>query len=318
MTQWMISLFLLTFGSIALAQPSEGRAIVLVPGTLNSGIPDALDSTPATSPSGPYFSKAIVDTLKERTPHVLVIKNLRMVGDLKWNGEQVLTETRAWYEKEFPEGDVPITFIAHSAGAFYTLWANHLNEQRRTEKKPLPFQSIIMLSAPLKGAEVADLLFFNQTWNQRLERALAELGPCFDFRGLLQLTTARVNEFFAELKIRQDLKLYAVAFQQEMPTLLDDPFNSQFLSPPLAVTDWFIGEKSDGLVSVTSAEAQGLILSDSKQQPVSITLVRHLPYQLDHLEQVLDVSFFAATGFKNLEAIRETQKSLYNGLYNLP
>jgi hypothetical protein len=315
-----LSLLVLFFSGSILAQTNSvsERAIVLVPGTLNSATPDSIDSIPQSPESLPYFSHTIVETLRARTPHVYVVKHLRIVGDLKWNGEQVLRETRAWYENEFPQGNVPITFIAHSAGAFYSLWASHLNNLEPSSQKPLPIRDIIMLSAPLEGAELADFLFFNPTLNQQIERALSRLGPQFDFRGILQLTTARVEQFLSELTLPRDIKLYSVAFEQTAPSWGDHPLDSSFLSPLLATTDWLIERASDGIVSVKSAEAASLTLKDKVQNPIVIQPVHEVPRHLDHLEQVLDISLFAPLGFLKLETIRKEQIELYNALYDLP
>jgi len=315
---FILSMTLITLQREGRAQtPLDRRALVLVPGTLNSLVPGGQIQLPGGPSENPYFSKAIFETLREFSLSVEVIKNLRWFGELHHNGEEVYQEMKQWYKREFPHGQVPITLIAHSAGGLYALWAIHLNELHRGQSDYLPIQKLVMISTPLHGVELANLVFSGGKIGRFIEEVLEKWGPYLDFRGLLQMTTSRVNDFLKGLQIPKQLKIYSLAGSQKPPPFPGNPLSSPFLAPPFVMTDMLIQRLSDGVVSVDSTRPRDLFLRDFEGEEVSIQFIESLHPILDHAEQILDVQYLRLMGIQNLDYVRTQQKELYRNLLKL-
>src|SRR4051812_28088094 len=104
-------------------EPLKG-VVVMIPGTFNSLAPGYLrrSSVGGLWEANPYFSIDAVSSVESRGYKAYVVRDLVPFGQFEANGARALREIEAWYDAKFPNHDVPITLLGHSAGGFYGLY----------------------------------------------------------------------------------------------------------------------------------------------------------------------------------------------------
>lgn len=278
----------------AAARAGEGVAF-LVPGTLNSVVPGTGRS--------PYFSAAIVETVAGAGYEPVVVKGLDPIGTLERNGAVVLRTLREEYLRRHPRKDAPITLLCHSAGGLYALYAAAL-------ARDLPIRRIIMISAPLKGARLADAVLGARADDGALRRELESYPLTINLDGLKQLGSKGVAAFLAALRLDPGIRLYAAGGSQGPPPGPLRAMDVDYLSPVFTLTNKIIGRESDGIVERDSAYGRPLVLG-TDEAPIPVQNLEGLHAGLDHAEQIVDWRLLEVLGFYNAYRIEDRQRALY-------
>ena len=280
----------LTLALTVQSQAGYKGAVALVPGTFNSFT------------LGHYFSKTIVSTLEKEGFAVKVVGGLSGIGEFQVNGDITLKSVRKWYQEKFPKSDVPLTFIGHSAGGFYALYAATLGHD-------LPIKNIILMSTPLEGSKLA-------------ERVVPDFityfdGKIFDLRGLEQIKPANVRKFLQDVRVPDKVNVYASGSSQNIPGFFDNRLNSKYLSIPLSITAAIIGEESDGIVERSSVYSRTSDILTESGEELNIQSLEYMHGNLDHVEQVLNANVFLLTLTTNIRFIEQEQKRMFTEFAHL-
>lgn len=270
--------------SVLFTTPVIARNIVvLVPGFFNSFAPE-------------YFSGAIIKSIEKKGFKVYVAEGLNPIGTIEENGER-LSKVFAKIETLEKKIDNNTTFniIAHSAGGFYTLYV--ANQQK------FDIRNILTVSTPYKGIE------FIQIWldNSAIFSLLTKLAY---LDGVVQLTESGVTKFLSSVRVSPKTKIVAFGGYQDKSF---DIWNAQYLSAPLRVTSYYITDKSDGIVSYSSALAVGPILTTENTKATQLQDPNFF-LALEHWEQVLESNSFIFLGIRNTDYIRQEQARFYSAL----
>jgi hypothetical protein len=295
--------FLYTYSAISFAECTSERAVIFVPGTLNSAVPGGPSSNPYDRL---YFSKAMFDTAEKYSCHIYVVKGLTWFGDFKSNGQIVYNEINEWLIRQPHLKAIPLDIIAHSAGGFYALEAASLNA---INGSPLKFGRLNFLSTPMQGLELANVLTSNRMIRRQMEaifnRQYKTLG--MDLRGLWQLRSEQVNEFLTSHQIANDLEIHTYAGIQAIPEKIENSFDSPFLPPVFQAFEFIIDRISDGIVSFESAMGKAEIKGLNDNSAVHINVHPEALIPLDHVEQVLDYSYLKMAGFQKTDHVEREQ-----------
>jgi hypothetical protein len=268
------------------AQAYRG-AVALIPGTFNSVT------------LGHYFSQTIIETLESQDFAVKVVSGLSGTGEFEPNGMIALNAVREWYQKEFPNADVPLTLIGHSAGGFCALYA-------ATIGRDLPVKNIVLMSTPLEGSKLAERIFPD---------VLKYVdGGILDLRGLEQIKPQNVQKFLQNIRIPSNINVYAVGSSQNLPGFFDNRLNSKYLSVALSITGKIISEESDGIIERSSAYGYNTMVLAESGDVLNIQRLEHLHGNLEHPEQVLDSKVFLMGATMNIRFIDEEQKRMFKGI----
>ncbi len=210
-----------------------------------------------------------------------------------------LNEVREWYQREFPNNEVPLTLIGHSAGGLYALYATTIGAN-------LPVKNIFLLSTPLEGSKLAD-------------RIVPEVfkyidGRILDLRGLEQIKPENVNKFLQDIRIPSKVNVYAVGSSQDTPGLFGNRLDSKYLSIALSITGKIIGEECDGIIERASAYAYNTMILTDRGDILNIQRLEHLHGKLEHPEQVLDSEVFWLGATMNTRFIDQEQKRMFTNI----
>lgn len=262
-------------------------AVALIPGTFNSVT------------LGHYFSQSIVDALKEQDFAVKVVTGLSGTGEFEPNGVVALNAVREWYQKEFPNAEVPLTLIGHSAGGLCALYATTIG-------RDLPVKNIVLMSTPLEGSQLAEKI---------IPDAFRYVdGRILDLRGLSQIKPENVQKFLQNIRIPSNVNVFAVGSSQDAPGLFDNRLNSKYLSIALSITNKIIGEESDGIIERASAYGYHTMILTEGGDVLNIQRLEYLHGKLEHPEQVLDSKVFLMGATMNIRFIDEEQKRMFKGI----
>ncbi|MEK6628756.1 MAG: hypothetical protein AABY53_09030 [Bdellovibrionota bacterium] len=281
-------IFSLIFSVLFTTQAIAREIVVLVPGFFNSFAPE-------------YFSRDIIKSIEKKGFKVYVAEGLNPIGTIEENGER-LSQVFAKIEvlekninKNTPALKTTFNVIAHSAGGFYTLFV--ANQQKYDIK------NILTISTPYKGIE------FIQSWldDSLIFSLLTDLAQ---LDGVVQLTQSGVAKFLSSVRVSPKTKIVAFAGYQEESF---DVWDARNLSAPLRVTSYYISDKSDGIVSYTSALAVGSILTTENLKATQLQDPNYF-LALEHWEQVLESDSFIFLGIRNTDYIREEQLRFYSAL----
>lgn len=263
--------------------PVQGKAktIVLVPGYFGSALPSDFTSGWKT----PYFSQDIIRLYERAGYRVFVVNNLNSVGSIEENGKHVvdfLTAVKAQLE---PGESLQV--IAHSAGALYTLYA--------TDHVEIPIHKMLTLSTPFEGLEFIDHLTEDLP-------ALPELEKVFHLASLNQLRPQYVADFLKSLKAAPGYPI--ISYTGGAPRRLQF-WDAANLSPEFYLTEEFMNEASDGIVTARSATSRAGLMGESPGDEY---------IHLDHWKQVMDADFFILMGMTDTGFIRKEQIRFYSQL----
>jgi pimeloyl-ACP methyl ester carboxylesterase len=271
----------------------------LVPGTLNSIVPG--------TPYSPYFSAAILETVKASGSEAFVIKGLDPIGGLEKNGEATLKDLREIYLSRHPRKDAPITLLCHSAGGLYALYA-------AAHAGDLPIRRIVMISTPLGGARLAEYFLGGGSAAAPSARELSAFPLTINLDGLRQLAPKGVADFLSNIRLDPSIRLYAAAGSQRPPESPLRAMDVQYLSPVYVLTNRIIGAESDGIVERTSSYGGGAAIRGTDGSPMPIRSLERLHADLDHAEQLLDWRLLEALGFYNAFLIERRQREFYSAI----
>jgi pimeloyl-ACP methyl ester carboxylesterase len=240
-----------------------------------------------------YFSKDIVDAFERNGVEAVVVDTLSPVGTLETNGDRLIAfldklETNPAFANR------PLHLVGHSAGGLYSFYA--------IAKRPnIGVKSLTTLSTPFAGAELTETLAKGVPG---LEAAV----NLMDLRSLPQLKPRNVARFIAQFDLPKNFVIKVFAGHQ---TFGLDVTNAKNLSWPMATMSTLIGKPSDGIVSVDSAYATGILTRTQGALPIQKG--KNL-IPLEHWEQVLDARVFGLLGVRNPSFIRDQQTNFYGAL----
>jgi pimeloyl-ACP methyl ester carboxylesterase len=231
------------------------------------------------------------------------VKRLSLMGQFEANGERVLKELTAWYTRWFPQGNVPIALVGHSAGGFYSMYA-------ATKARNLPIRKLVMISTPLLGAELADAAFHAPVVGKVLTEICDHSGGILDLRGLTGLTSDQVEGFLKRVALPDSLELFTLGGSQPRPSGPLDATRAEVLSPAFAMASLLIPTESDGIISLRSSMGVGAQLVTQSGQTAQLNRPA-LRLNLDHAEQALDYRVFGLLGTRDAGYIRQEQQRAY-------
>ncbi len=265
---------------------------VLVPGFFNSLAVGYVKVNPGVSIS-PYFSHDIVRAFEANGVEAVVVNTLSPVGTLEDNGERLIKFLDVLEANPRYTGR-PLHLVGHSAGGLYSFYA--------IAKRPnIGVKSLTTLSTPFAGAELA------ATLAKRVPGLEAAVN-LMDLRSLPQLKPDNVARFIAQFDLPKNFVIKVFAGHQ---TFGIDVTNAKNLSWPMATMSTLIGKPSDGIVSVDSAYATGILTRTQGALPIQKG--KNL-IPLEHWEQVLDARVFGLLGIRNPSFIRDQQTAFYGSL----
>lgn len=277
---------------------------VLIPGTFHVGLGSAESILGARL--NPFFSAWIIKSLASQGLAVEVVRSIVPLAGLEQNGELALQEIRAWYERNYPAGDVPITLVGHGAGGFFALYA-------AAHAGDLPIRRVVTLATPMNGLQLADEAF-NSGWvGRKLKEICDHADGWIDLQGLPALTSPEVSRFLERIRLPVGTEVIHIAGSQPRPNLFHLT-DAAFLSPVLALTSEFIKGASDGLVSVRSAYGGKTPILNTQGGQVSEIVRKDLFMPLDHAKQVLDYRIFATLDESDTDLIAFLQIQVYTAI----
>lgn len=290
----LIVLFLSAFVSAAEARDLRPIA-VLVPGFFNSLSTGYIRVTPdkLKLEIRPYFALNIVQAIEAQGVDAVVVNTLSPVGTLEDNGERLITYLDKLKSIAAYRGR-PIHLIGHSAGGLYGFYAI-------AHRPDIGIKSLTTLSTPFHGVEFINKLADNIP-------GLANAVRFINLDSLPQLQPENVARFMAGFDLPKNFVVKVFAGEQHVKLL---PTDARGLSWPMATISLLIGKRSDGIVSVDSAYATGILLKTQGPMPVQ-KASSTIP--LEHWEQALDYRVFALLGILNATYIRDQQNAFYGAL----
>lgn len=277
------------------ATAADARPIaVLVPGFFNSLSLGYVRIHPDMAVEiRPYFSLDIIHAFEQNGVEPVVVDTLSPIGSLEDNGARLIAFLDRLRAQPQYRGR-PIHLVGHSAGGLYSFYA--------IAKRPnIGVRSLTTLGTPFAGVEFVDKLASSVPGLQ----AAVEF---MDLRSLPQLRPGNVSRFISEFDLPKNFVIRVFAGHQ---TFGVNVFDARNLSWPMATVSTLIGKPSDGIVSVDSAYATGILTHT--QGPLPILRGRQL-IPLEHWEQVLDYRVFAVLGILNATYIRDAQLAFYGSL----
>ena len=239
----------LLFSKVTSAFCSPNQAVVLVPGF-------SMASDKYSRKLVQYFTKQ--EMLNEYPCQIkiidhLAIKNsLNSLNSLKEKGESLFWQMKKWREQIPGVSTKSIEIVAQGISGLYALQALALNAK---EGFPLIIKKISLLSTPLNGLELADLLEKNPKVRDQMLVLFKQNYPGIDLDSLLNLQTSNVKDFLKTLKIPEDIEINLYAGVQSSPQFNQETLAqiNHFLPPILQAFDFLIEVENDGLVSRSSA-----------------------------------------------------------------
>ena len=273
MKPWIGLFFVCLISTAASAKP----LVVLVPGFFNSLAPG--------NENGPYFSRAVVETLRERS-QVFVVNNLAPFGGVAENSKSLVAFLRE-IERQYPNES--IILITHSAGGIYALQA--LNSSPNLHVK-----TVVTLAAPYEGIDFIENLGANVPGLESLVQFL-QLDALKEFR------LAPTAILMKSLRIPSSIRWIALAGKQS-PCFLLSCAQSRKLSWVLSIAQSLMKNKSDGIVTVPSALAKNLSFPIERWNDFEIPL--------EHWEMVEEASLFHLIGVLDTGHIEKVQSEVFS------
>ncbi len=260
----------------------------MVPGFFNSAIPGDLNKIGTRI----YWSEDIRSVFRAAGYKVFVVDNFNPIGSIEYNGNRLLEYIKCNQDQFDEDGSFDI--VAHSAGGLYTLYAN--------EKEALPIHKMVTVNTPFDGVEFVDTMTNYFPDIVTIERKLNLLS-------INQLRPGNVRNVLSKIRAPRSFSIRAYAgFQSRGKNYYD----ASFLSPVFYVTQAFMKQGSDGIVTYDSALGRTKRLSiESSVEGTTEDYIR-----LDHWKQTAGADLFKLLGMTNTEYIRKEQKRFYSKVVN--
>lgn len=278
----ILRLFIIGFAAFCISSTSFSKTLLLVPGFFNSAIPGDLNKIGTRI----YWSEDIRSVFRDAGYKVFVVDNLSPVGSIEANGSRLLEYIKN-YQGQF-DGDGSFDIVAHSAGGLYTLYANN--------KEPLPINRLVTINTPFDGVEFIETIsdYFPQ---------IVTIEKRLNLMSINQLRPANVRRLLSKLKAVPHFPIRAyTGFQPRGRNY----YNAAFLSPVFYVTQSFMNQGSDGIVTYNSA------LGRSKSLDIEVDGTTEDYIHLDHWKQTAGSDLFKLLGMTNTDYIRKEQKRFYH------
>lgn len=265
---------------------AQDKFIVLVPGFFN--FPGDSSQTLGLH----YFSKAILETVREQGYTPIMIENLDPVGSVAENGARLRVDLQQ-LTTQHPHAS--FAAIGHSAGGLYLAWA--LDAQPN-----LPLDQVVTIATPYHGVDMIELLKVIPGWRT--------LTAALNLKSLQEFENERMNGIFTRLRLPPHTRWIALAAAQ--PTCLlwscADAANQSWL---LSLAWTFNHNAGDGVVSVQSALGQNFtwIATDGQRKPLENWADFVIP--LEHWEIALESRMFPLLGVQNPRWIEQQQRQVF-------
>jgi len=266
--------------AVAAAKP----LVVLVPGFFNSLALGYSRDNSSHRQVKPYFSQNIVETIEARGYLVSIVDNLEPLGSIETNGRH-LADFLTRLQAQDPQQKMIL--IAHSAGGLYALSAFHLQPQ-------LPIETVVTLSTPYEGVAFLDRM--------SILPGIDSFQRFVNLQSLIQLREQNVRTFIENTPFPKNVRWVAMgAFEASCHIV--DCYLPNRLSWVMSLTQMWIGQPSDGLVTVKSALAENLNLPIERWSDVVVPL--------EHWEAVQDHRLFSLLGVSHTVWVRDQQTLLF-------
>lgn len=271
--------FALSMGLLSF--PLFGKTVLLVPGFFNSAIPANINGVGTRV----YWSEDIRSVFRAAGYKVFVVDNLNPVGTIEVNGKR-LSEFINCHKDQLEIDDGQFDVVAHSAGGLYTLYAN--------DKESLPIHRMVTVNTPFDGVEFVDSMTNYFPDIVTIEKKLNLLS-------INQLRPMNVRRILSQLKMLPQFPIRAYAGFQPRGK---DYYDAFFLSPVFYITQAFMKNGSDGIVTYNSALGRTKYL---KIEGITDDYIH-----LDHWKQAPGADIFKVLGMTNTDYIRREQKRFYS------
>lgn len=288
-----LSSMALASGAPALATSFVRPLIVLVPGFFNSAIPSE-NTRQAVLFDHPYFSKAITETVAKRGLEPVVVDNLLPVGSVSVNGERLLRFLDDLNQRN-PGREMVI--ISHSAGGLYTLYA-------LTHRPSLPIHTVVSVATPYNGVEFVGRL-------SKDVPGLDALVGALDLDSLREFEPSRMPAVLAGLTVPPGVRWVAIAGYQPTCHVVDCT-NPMKLSWLLSIAQTLMSEKSDGVITVSSALGRGMTLQSQDGGCLDLERWEDFVIPLEHWEIVQESFLFHGLGVINTQKIQNLQVETFS------
>ena len=297
-------LFVVVFLVAGAAWGKPKALVVLVPG-FGSGLLHEIPEhdLPPESVSS-YFGETLASTMIEGGYEVFAVTDLGSAADFSINGDKAIDQIETYvakYQDQIP----PIYILGHSMGGLLALY---ITDQIGTQ---LPIKKIVMLSTPLKGSQVANKIANGIISLKVAEKAAEALSGIVDLRGIVQMTTPKVEAFLADLRLPMGIDIRAFSGYQPKNRFVLPSWEAPVQSPLYYLLAKIVGEDSDGVVGLSSSLPKSLAIASTGKNRLVVKSEK-LIAELDHEEQHMDSraieNLFLTDG---IEYIDKKQREFY-------
>ncbi len=286
-----VCLLLLFFGHTVFATPQKDTStehkvkglVVMLPGLFNRFLPDSpmahnpkYNSTQVSK----AFSQLIVDNLMTANLDVYAFEPFNWRVSVEDISSYVANELLSYYNKNYPNHDVPVYFVGHSAGGFVAL---RVTQMLAAE---VPVRRIITLGTPYNGSPMANYLSVGTSLLPLLDDLT---GDNFDLTGISYVTTRYAHEFLSHITLPKDVTVVAYAGYQPKNAYLFPSDDPRYLSAIFVPFQLYMPEYSDGVVDVASALGYpNTMIRNSEGFMMQVRAEREQIIPLDHAELIVD------------------------------
>ncbi|MEY4615883.1 MAG: hypothetical protein RJB66_843 [Pseudomonadota bacterium] len=277
-------------------------------------VPSGLQKSELTDAKSVFFplSPAIRSTFSRVACHWMIANAVDSKTTLKENGRLALEQILKWHSADSDRRELPIEVIAHGIGGLFALEAISLNQQ---QDKKLSFEKAHLISTPLRGLELANILKSNLIVRDQLTLLFETNYPSFKLGRTFDYTSEKIEEFLSSLNLPSSLELNTYSGTQAESKAGNASENEYtHLSSLLSGFSFLIENTNDGLISRRSA------LSTFEQSPAveknSIKIVSHpdMHLNLDHFEQVTDPRHLKGISRASANKIELRQREFFESL----
>jgi pimeloyl-ACP methyl ester carboxylesterase len=281
-----------TFESRALAHHSSQPVVVLVPGFFNTAVPGDIKPSDGYIP---YFSQAIIETIRARAT-VVVVDSLLPVGTVETNGVLLERFLAATIDR-FPGRKLIV--IAHSAGGLYLMRA-------LTNRPELPIKTVVTIATPYTGIEFIDRLTNSVP-------GLDSLAHYLNLDSLREFRESNMGNVLKRFSVPDHIRWVTISGHQPA-CFLWTCGDSRYLSWLLSITQHLMRHSSDGIVTVPSALGSEVKIRAQSGQTFKLEPWADFNFALEHWEMVEDYRYFHALGVLDVGNIRDRQTRFFDAI----
>ena len=263
-----------------LAGAAPKALVVLIPGFGSSILHEIPPHDLPPESVSPYFSATVAGTMIEAGYDVLALKGMGSAADFAVNGGRAISQINE-YMLRYQGNPPPVYLLGHSMGGLLSLYVtNEIGFE-------VPIKKIILLSTPLRGSKVANKIANGIIPLRVAEKAAEALSGIVDLRGIVQMTTPKVDAFIAQLRLPAGIDIRAFSGVQPRNKLILPSWDAPIQSPLYIPFAKLVGEDSDGVVGLSSSLPKTMAIPSIGKNRLMVQS-EPLVAELDHEEQHMD------------------------------